>query len=89
MRGHVSSFRLIDRIVGEYLFKDDGSQVNPLAVLADPGGAWAAAEAGIAARKAGMVLAPAVQASLGVDEPGLTVADYVARGMGLAGSVGQ
>ncbi len=73
-----SSFRLKDKIIGEYLLKDDGSNVNPVRLAHDPHG-WAAAKAVMQARRESLVLSPAVQATLGVDEPGLTVAAYVAR----------
>lgn len=59
-----SSFRLKDRIVGEYLLKDDGSNANPLAAggtEADWGGAVLAE---IEARKAQLVLSPEVLAQL-------------------------
>lgn len=78
-----SSFRLKDKILGEYLFKDDDSNVNPLAragrSAAAPAAAWVAAEADLTRRKAAMILSPEVQASLGLDEPGLTVAAFLAR----------
>ena len=73
-----SSFRLKDKIVGEYLLKDDGSNVNPVRLDFDPA-PWARARAAVAARRKALVLSPAVQRLLGVDEPGLTVAAYVAR----------
>jgi hypothetical protein len=78
-----SSFHLKDTIVGEYLLKDDHSNLNPMAELGSaPGGGsgpWAAAVAEIERWKAGMVIGPAVQAQLQVHEPGLTVAEYLAR----------
>ena len=77
-----SSFRLKDKPIGEYLLKDDGSNINPMAStmppVRDPVGAWAAAIAEMDARKTGLVLSPAVQAQLGIDQPGLTVAELVA-----------
>lgn len=80
---HASSFRLKDKVVGEYLFKDDGSNINP---LANPAGqaAWDRALAAIAARKAGLVLSPEVQGLLDVDVPGLTVAAYLEGAPGIA-----
>ena len=76
-----SSFRLKDRPVGEYLLKDDGSNINPMASAAshpvDPASAWAATTAQVDARKAYLVLSPTVQAQLGIDEPGLTVARFL------------
>ena len=78
-----SSFRLKDKIIGEYLFKDDGSNMNPLAHRTHPDtirtSIWAAAEANLDHRKATLVLSPEVQATLGLAEPGLTVADFLAR----------
>ena len=71
-----SSFRLKDRIVGEYLLKDDGSNTNPVArggVAAD----WGAVLGEIEARKARLTLSPAVLAQLSGAE--VTVADYLAR----------
>lgn len=78
-----SSFRLKDKIVGEYLFKDDDSNINPLARAGRPKIAptaeWAAAEADLTHRKATLLLSPVVQSALGLDEPGLTVAAFLAR----------
>ena len=79
---HRSSFRLKDFVVGEYLFKDDGSQVNPLAVHADPGGRWAAAEAALQARKATIPLSPEVRAALGAGDGAMTIAEYLASSTG-------
>ena len=81
---HPSSFHLKDTVVGEYLLKDDGSNLNPLARLAAADGPWTAALAEVERRKAGLVLSPAVQAQLGLHEPGLTVAGYLARQPGPA-----
>ena len=64
---HPSSFHLQDTVVGEHLLDDDGSTLDPLALAA------------VERRKAGLVLSPAVQAQLGVNEPGLTVAAYLDR----------
>lgn len=75
---HPSSFRLKDKIVGEYLFKDDGSNDNPLA-RPENFPAWRVAEAAVEARKAELVLSPAVQLQLGTDQPGLTVAGFLGR----------
>ena len=74
-----SSFRLKDKIVGEYLFKNDGSNLNPLAYHAGSSKPWEAAVAVLDDRKARLVLGAAAQSSLGVNEPGLTVAAYLAR----------
>jgi len=78
-----SSFGLKDRPVGEYLLKDDGSNSNPIATAwpsgVDPASAWAAAVGRVDARKGRLVLGPLVQAQLGVDEPGLTVARFLER----------
>ena len=71
-----SSFHLKDRIVGEYVFKDDGSNANPLAqggVAAD----WGAVLGEIDARKARLVLSPLVLAGLSGEE--MTVAGFLAR----------
>ena len=78
-----SSFRLKDKIVGEYLFKDDGSNSNPMAAAGSLADAWPAALAVVEARRATLVLGPAVQASLGVGQPGLTVAEFLAGAAGL------
>jgi hypothetical protein len=80
---HRSSFRLKDKLVGEYLLKDDGSNLNPIATAALSNMAWDAALAEVEARKLALVLSPAVQAQLGIDEPGLTVAAFLARQTGL------
>lgn len=72
---HPSSFRLKDRIVGEYLFKDDGSNANPLArggTAAD----WGDVLTEIERRKARLVLSPAVLRQLG--DPPQTVAGFLA-----------
>ncbi len=78
-----ASFRLKDTIIGEYLLKDDDSNINPFAhgPRSDlvPNATWEAAKALVWPRKAGLVLSPPVQASLGVDQPGLTVAAFLAR----------
>ena len=71
-----SSFRLKDKIVGEYLFKDDGSNVNPLANV-DGQARWDVALGRIGALKDGLALCAEVQRDLGVDVPGLTVAGYL------------
>ena len=73
-----SSFRLKDKPIGEYLLKDDGSNMNPMARSSHPASStpstWAAAIAAVDARKRHMVLSQAVQTQLGIDRPGLTVA---------------
>ena len=74
---HPSSFRLKDKLVGEYLLKDDGSNLNPMATAAVSSPAWDAALAAIEARKATLVLSPAVQEQLGINQPGLTVAGFL------------
>ena len=74
---HPSSFRLKDRIVGEYLLKDDGSNANPLARGGTEADWGRAALAAIEARKARLVLSPAVLAQL--MGPDLTVAGFLAR----------
>ncbi len=79
-----SSFRLKDKLVGEYLLKDDGSNLNPLAAAVTTNTAWDTALATIQARKEALVLSPAVQAQLGIDEPGLTVAGFLQRQEGFA-----
>lgn len=74
-----SSFRLKDRIVGEYVLKDDGSNANPMArggVAAD----WGAVLAEIESRKARLALSPAVMAQLSQAE--MTVAGFLARASG-------
>ena len=70
-----SSFRFKDRIVGEYLFKDDGSNANPMATGGTAAG-WGAVAAEVEARKAHLKLSPPVLQQLLGD---LTVADYLAR----------
>ncbi len=67
---HPSSFHLQDTVVGERLLNDAGDL--------DPA-ADAAALAEVERRKAGLAFSPAVQAQLGLDEPGLTVAGFLAR----------
>lgn len=79
-----SSFHLKDTIIGEYLLKDDHSNLNPMAESGAWGETWTAAIAEIERRKAGMVIGPGVQAQLQVHEPGLTVAEYLARADALA-----
>lgn len=74
-----ASFHHKDTIVGEYLLKDDHSNLNPIAEASLGGVAWLSALAEIDRRKTRMVLAPAVQLQLQVHEPGLTVAAYLAR----------
>ena len=71
---HPSSFRLKDRIIGEYLLKDDGSNANPLAqggTAAD----WGPALAEIERRKSHLVLSPTVLAQLA--DPNTTVAAFL------------
>jgi hypothetical protein len=75
---HVSSFQHKDRAVGEYLLKDDHSNLNPMAGEGFGGETWQAAVAEIERRKGRMVISPAVQAALGVSAAGLTVAGYLA-----------
>ena len=77
-----SSFRLKDKIIGEYLLKNDGSNINPLANSSGPSAQWQAAIATLNDRKTRLTLSLPVQSLLGVDEPGLTVADYLARQTG-------
>ena len=72
---HPASFRRKDVIVGEYLFKDDGSNINPLAGPGSAGPGWLAISAAMDARKAALTMAPEVLAGLGITEPGLTVAE--------------
>ena len=74
-----ASFHHKDTVVGEYLLKDDHSNLNPMAEAGEGGEAWLSALAEIDRRKTRTVLAPAVQLALQVDEPGLTVAAYLAR----------
>ena len=76
---HRSSFRLKDVIVGEYVFKDDGSNVNPLAMPANEAPSWVAAEAEIASRKRTLVVSTAVLAELGLTGPDLSVAAVLTR----------
>jgi hypothetical protein len=74
-----SSFHHRDTIVGEYLLKDDHSNLNPIAQSHAGGTAWMKAVAEVDRRKTQLVLSPAVQRQLRIDEPGLTVAEYLAR----------
>ena len=74
---HPASFRKKDVILGEYLFKDDGSNMNPLATPGGAGPDWLAVSATMNARKAALVLAPEVLSCLGLSEPGLTVAEAI------------
>ena len=74
-----SSFRHKDRVVGEYLLKDDHSNLNPIAESGYGGETWLAALAEIERRKAGLAISPAVQDQLQVSAPELTVAEYLAR----------
>ena len=74
-----SSFRLKDKIVGEYVLKDDHSNINPLAHPGQAEIAWEAANVELTARKGRLVLSRAIQGLLGVDEPGLTVAAFLDR----------
>lgn len=74
-----SSFRLKDKLIGEYLFKDDDSNINPLAHPARPDASWDAAISAINARKNALVLSPQVQATLGTNHPGLTVSAFLAQ----------
>ena len=75
---YLASFRLKDVIIGEYLFKSDGSNTNPLAHdAASRGETWSAAVDEIAVRKRILVLSPVVQGTLGLRTPGLTVVGYL------------
>ena len=74
-----SSFVLKDKIIGEYCIKNDGSNINPIASGETVPPEWQAAMDVVEARKAGLVLAPEVQAILDVDHPGLSVAHYLTR----------
>ena len=79
---HPTSWRLKDKVIGEYLLKDDGSNVNPVGT-AGRTAAWRAAVAAVGRMKEGLVLSAAVQEALGVEAPGvgapgLTVAGYLA-----------
>jgi hypothetical protein len=81
-----SSFDHKDTLVGEYLLKDDQSNLNPMAhsgtlsgvQSGSCDGTWLAASAEIERRKDRLVISPAVQAQLQVCQPGMTVAEYLA-----------
>lgn len=75
-----SSFRLKDRIVGEYLLKDDGSNVNPMATGGTEADWGQAVLAEIEARKGRIVLSPEVVAQFA--SPLVTVRDFLERGLG-------
>ncbi len=76
---HRSSFRLKDVIIGEYVFKDDGSNANPLAMPDADRSRWLQTAATVAERKQRLVVAADVLAELGITEPGLSVAAVLDR----------
>jgi hypothetical protein len=71
------SYAMINRIIGDYRYRDDGSNTTVMRYEADAQkrNLWALWSADIEARRARIEVAPAIQARLGIDpvRPGLTI----------------
>jgi hypothetical protein len=75
----LEDYDLLLRIVSRYPSSFHHSNLNPMAQSHAGGTAWMKAVAEVDRRKTQLVLSPAVQRQLRIDEPGLTVAEYLAR----------
>lgn len=78
---HVSSFRLHDRVVGDYYWKNDGSNTMTPDILAadDNARAWRLALRELEARRDTILISEAVQRSLGMHRPdrSLTISRFL------------
>jgi len=78
-----SSMRAVGRIVGDYIFKDDGSNTTPVGASAtlEKLAIWKRANAVVAARKRALAVSLEVQRSMGIASPcpGQTVSDLARR----------
>lgn len=77
------SYHALDNIIGEYRYKDDGSNTVPLRLSIDAPrmAIWRRYAEEIERRRASLEIAPAIQAGLGIDPPlqGLTIRGLLDR----------